>query len=77
MDYLYTTFKRASTVLDRDDTRTMMTNREKNPTLGRSRPRAFWAPKDGIEGRGYLDTVDAMLNDLHRIYLTFPPVFLI
>ena len=58
--------QRASFVLDRDHARTMVTAREKTPIVRAARPRAFWAPSRGIDGAGYLSSIDAMLSDLHK-----------
>ncbi|XRB19090.1 hypothetical protein RI054_20g89360 [Pseudoscourfieldia marina] len=58
--------QRASFVLDRGHARTMVTAREKTPVLGSARPRAFWAPTRGIDGCGYLQSIDAMLSNLHE-----------
>ena len=56
--------QRATFVSDQDDVRTMVTALEKTPRLGRGRARAFWAPKVGIDGAGYLAIIDQMLDDL-------------
>ena len=60
-----TQMQRASIVHDeRSQARSMATAREKDPRPGHSRPRPFWAIRDGIDGPGYLDSIDAMLEDL-------------
>ena len=45
----------------------MVTAREKTPILGSARPRAFWAPTQGIDGSGYLRSIDTMLSNLQPV----------
>ena len=58
--------QRSSQLHNLDSMRTMVTARDKSPVLGGGRPKAFWAPREGIAGVGYLDAVDTMLADLHE-----------